>query len=126
MDRHTAPGKTRNALGRIAACCGWAGALVLLAACAGDFDRGPRSAGLPHDARLATGETWRDLSVTVRAPGATLAEIRESARYVATRHCLERGGDSAIDWVLDPQTADWRVTRTAAGEAVVTGRCRAR
>lgn len=126
MDRHTAPGKTCNALGRIVARAGGVVAIMLLAACAGDFDRGPRSAGLPYDARLATGETWRDITVTVRAPGATLADIRESARYVATRHCLERAGASAVDWAIDPETADWRVTRTAAGETVVTGRCRAR
>jgi hypothetical protein len=94
-----------------------------LAACAALPDRGPRGAGLPFDARLDQGQTWRDITVVVRAPGATLSDVRESARFMATRHCLERSGFSAVDWVIDPATGDWAVARSAADEPVVTGRC---
>jgi len=97
--------------------------LVLAVAACGARDQGPRSVGLPYDARLSQGETRRDFTVRVRAPGATLADARESARYEATRHCIEQTGFSPVDWVIDPATGDWAVTRTDAGEPVVAGRC---
>lgn len=102
------------------------GLILGLSACAVLPDRGPRGAGLPHDARLDTGETWRDFTVVVRAPGASLDEVRESARYMATRHCLERSGFSTVDWAIDPATGDWLVAQGARGEPVLTGRCRGR
>lgn len=86
-------------------------------------DNGPRSVGLPFDARLSTGETRRDFTVLVRAPGATLEQIRESARFEATRHCIERTGFSDVAWMMDVEAGDWAVTRTAGGEPVVSGRC---
>ncbi|NKX44344.1 hypothetical protein [Roseicyclus persicicus] len=98
------------------------GLVAALSAC-GWRDPGPRGVGLPFDARLATGETWRDFTVRVVAPGATLVQARESARYEATRHCLERTGFSDVDWVIDPATADWAVARTEAGEPIVSGSC---
>jgi hypothetical protein len=97
--------------------------LFLVTGCAALSDRGPRAADLPYDARLNTGETWRDFTVLVRAPGATLADARESARFMATRHCIGRTGSSEVDWVLDPATGDWAVSRTDGGEPVVSGRC---
>lgn len=97
-----------------------------LGACAVFPDQGPRGAGLTFDARLDQGQTWRDITVVVRAPGAMLSDARESARFIATRHCLERSGFSAVDWVIDPATGDWAVARTAADEPVVTGRCAGR
>lgn len=86
-------------------------------------DNGPRSVGLPFDARLSTGETRRDFTVLVRAPGATVDQARESARFEATRHCIERTGFSEVDWTMDPVTGDWAVARNAAGEPIVGGRC---
>jgi len=97
-----------------------------LAACAVVPDRGPRAAGLPYDARLDQGETWRDITIVVRAPGAPLVEVRESARYMATRHCLERSGFSAVDWVIDPATGDWAMARSADDEPILSGRCAGR
>ena len=85
----------RKALRRVALVASGFGLVALLAACGGEFDRGPRGAGLPYDARLSMGETWRDFTVLVRAPGVDLAEARESARFVATRHCIERAASSA-------------------------------
>lgn len=100
-----------------------AGLVLSLAAGCGWRDRGPRVADLPHDARLTTGESWREFTVLVRAPGVTLADARESARFMATRHCIDRTGSSAVDWAIDPATGDWAVSRTDAGEPVVSGRC---
>lgn len=102
------------------------GLVALLAGCGGEFDRGPRGAGLPFDARLSKGETWRDFTILVRAPGASLADARESARYMASLHCIERTGNSSVDWVIDTTTGDWLVTRNPAQEPSVTGRCSAR
>ena len=79
--------------------------------------------GLPFRADLTRGETRREFSVTVRAEGASLEDARESARYPATRHCIERFGLSDVDWVLDPATGDWAVTRTENGGLVVSGQC---
>jgi len=95
---------------------------LTLSAC-GWRDPGPRGVGLPYDARLSTGETRLDISVLVRAPGATLTQARESARYEATRHCIDRTGFSDVDWTMDPATGDWAVSRTGNGEPVVSGRC---
>ena len=116
----------RKALRRVALVASGFGLVALLAACGGEFDRGPRGAGLPYDARLSMGETWRNFTVLVRAPGVDLADARESARFVATRHCIERTGSSSVDWIMDEATGDWMVTRNASGEPVVAGRCSAR
>lgn len=86
-------------------------------------DPGPRGAGLPFDARLSEGETARDFTVLVRAPGATLDQARESARFEATRHCIEQTGFSDVDWLVDPATGDWALSRNDAGEPIVSGRC---
>jgi len=97
--------------------------LVLGIAACGARDPGPRGVGLPYDARLSEGETRRDFTILVRAPGATLDQARESARYEATRHCIEQTGFSPVDWVLDPGTGDWAVSRSDAGDPVLAGRC---
>jgi hypothetical protein len=97
-------------------------ALGLASGC-GWRERGPQAVGLPFDADLSTGETRRAFTVRVRAPGATLAQARESARYAATRHCIETTGFSEVDWRLDPATGDWAVSRNEAGEPIVDGRC---
>lgn len=98
------------------------GLVAMVAAC-GWRDPGPRGVGLPFDAQLSEGETRRAFSVLVRAPGATLEQARESARYEATRHCIEQTGFSTVDWMMDPATADWAVRRNDAGEPIVSGRC---
>ncbi len=86
-------------------------------------DPGPRGVGLPYDARLSEGETDRAFTILIRAPGATLEQARESARYEATRHCIETTGFSTVDWVMDPATGDWAVARNEGGEPIVSGRC---
>ena len=114
------------ALRRVAVMSCWVGLAALVAGCSGQSSGSPRAAGLPYDARLSAGETWRDFTVLVRAPGLSLADIRESARFAATLHCIERTGNSAVDWASDPATGDWQVTRSASGEPIVAGRCAAR
>jgi len=98
------------------------GLAVAVTAC-GWRDPGPRGVGLPYDVRLSEGETDREFTILVRAPGATLDDARESARYEATRHCLETTGFSTVDWVMDPATGDWAMARNEGGEPVVSGRC---
>lgn len=97
--------------------------LVLATSACGWRDPGPRGVGLPFDARLSEGETRRDFTVLVLAPGASLQQARESARYEATRHCLEQSGFSTVDWVLDPATGDWALSRDADGQPVFAGSC---
>ncbi|WP_439137172.1 hypothetical protein [Roseicyclus sp.] len=126
MVRIIAGSEGRFGARRLACLISGFGIVALLAACGGEFDRGPRGAGLPYDARLSTGETWRDFTILVRAPGVSLADARESARFVATRHCIERTGASSVDWVIDSATGDWFVTRNDAGEPMIAGRCSAR
>lgn len=80
---------------------------------------------LPYRASLQRGEDRRDFTVTVRAPGATVGQVRESVRFQATRYCLPTYGSSEAEWSLDQSTDDWAFAR--AGENMVfTGRCIAR
>ena len=83
------------------------------------------AAALPYRASLSRGANRRDFTVSVKAPGATLDEARESARFRATLYCIERYGGSIVDWVIDPETEDWAVAR-AGDRLVVGGRCVAR
>ena len=83
----------------------------------------PAEIGLPFSADLDTGETRREFTVEVDALGASLEEARESARFPATRHCIERYGRSDVDWVIDPATGDWAVTRLENGNLIVSGSC---
>ena len=78
---------------------------------------------LPYQASLRADRDGQ-LTVTVRAAGAGLAEVRESARYPVTRRCIERHGASAADWEVDPATGDWAFARDSAGSMVLRARCR--
>ncbi len=80
---------------------------------------------LPYSAKLTKGEDRRDVAVRVRASGATVAQVRESVRFQATRYCLETYGGSDTLWERDPATGDWAFTRD--GEHMIfRGRCVAR
>jgi hypothetical protein len=78
---------------------------------------------LPYRANLRAA-TNGDVTVSVRAQGASLAEVRESARYPVTRHCIERFGNSAADWETDPATGDWAYALDASGTMTLRARCR--
>lgn len=103
--------------------------LLLLASCGvrerffGSSGQGVAAVALPYRTSLQRGEDRRDFSVRVqRAVGATLEEIRESARFAATRYCLTTFGGSEVDWTLDAAGGDWAVL--AEGDSlIVSGRC---
>ena len=100
------------------------GALAVLPGC-NRLSRAPQAtAVLPYKTSLAKGEDPRDMLITVEANGATLAQVRESVRFEATRHCLTTRGRSDTDWDIDPGTGDWGFM--SAGTALVfRARCRA-
>ena len=80
---------------------------------------------LPYRASLTKGEDRRDFLVRVVAGGASVAAVRESVRFPATRYCLETFGGSDALWVRDPGTGDWAFTRDGQ-DMIFRGRCVAR
>lgn len=86
---------------------------------------GVAATALPYRSNLARGEDRRDVTVTVRAPGASLEDIRESARFPVTRYCLSFYGASTADWTIDPATGDWAVAREGEN-LILNARCTAR
>ncbi|MFN3647585.1 MAG: hypothetical protein ACK4S2_13905 [Gemmobacter sp.] len=81
-------------------------------------------ASLPYRAALRADRDGA-LTVTVKAPGATVDMVRESVRYPVTRYCLLERGSSDADWVTDPATGDWAYTATPQGDLTFQARCRA-
>lgn len=77
---------------------------------------------LPYRANLRVARDG-DLTVSVRAEGASLDQVRESARYPVTRHCIERHGTSAADWEVDA-SGDWAYQRDTNGNMTLRARCR--
>jgi hypothetical protein len=65
------------------------------------------------------------VAVSVKAPEASVEDVRESARFEVTRYCLSTYGGSAADWTIDPATGDWAFVRE--GENMVfAARCTTR
>lgn len=86
---------------------------------------GVAASALPYRASLKRGEDRRDVSVAVRASGATVEDVRESARFPVTRYCLSTFGGSDADWTIDPATGDWSFSRD--GETMIfSARCTSR
>lgn len=86
---------------------------------------GVAALALPYQASLKRGEDRRDVSVTVRASGASVEEVRESVRFPVTRYCLSIYGGSDADWTIDPVTGDWAFSRD--GETMIfSARCTSR
>lgn len=85
--------------------------------------RAQPEAPLPYSADLSVARGSPDVIVAVQAGGADLATFRESARYPATRYCLQWFGTSDVRWVLDPATTDWQVARDTTGRTIVRGTC---
>ncbi len=80
---------------------------------------------LPFEARLIEGEDPRMVQVVVAAAGASVDDVRESARFPVTRYCLNQFGRSDARWEIDPDTGDWAVSRSS--EAMIfNARCTAR
>lgn len=81
---------------------------------------------LPYRATVAKGEDRRNISVrVVRAGGVSVGQVRESARFAATRYCLTNFGGSDTRWEIDPRSGDWAFSRDGA-DMIFRGRCVAR
>lgn len=80
---------------------------------------------LPFRASLTKGEDRRDIAVRVRAGGVSVADVRESVRFQATRYCLNTFGGSDTRWQLDPVSGDWAFRRDGE-DMIFQGRCVAR
>lgn len=81
---------------------------------------------LPYQAKLTKGEEdAREIAVSVKATTASVAQVRESVRFQATRYCLETFGGADTLWSRDSATGDWAFTRDE-DEMVFRGRCVAR
>ena len=102
---------------------------VLLAGCGTIRDRvfgGTQSdRALPFRASLTKGDDRRDIAVRVRAGGVSVADVRESVRFQATRYCLSTFGGADTRWRIDPVTGDWAFTRDGQ-DMIFQGRCVAR
>lgn len=86
---------------------------------------GVSAVALPYSASISKGDDVRDLTVTVKANGASLEDVRESARFPVTRYCLTNYGGSDADWSLDPATGDWAFERDGE-DMILTARCTTR
>ena len=87
--------------------------------------QGVSASPLPYSASISKGEDARDLTVTVKADGASLEDVRESARFPVTRYCLTNYGGSDADWSTDPATGDWAFQREG-GDMILSARCTTR
>jgi hypothetical protein len=83
---------------------------------------GQSDRALPYRAKLAKGEDRRDISVRVQSRGASVAAVRESVRFQATRYCLINFGGADTRWVINPVTGDWAFTRDG-DDMIFQGRC---
>ena len=86
---------------------------------------GQADTALPYRAKLTKGDDQRDISVRVQAGGVSVAQVRDSVRFQATRYCLSTYGGSETRWTIDPVTRDWAYTRDGQ-DMIFTGRCVAR
>ena len=80
---------------------------------------------LSYRAKLTRGADRRDFLVSVSAGGVSVDDVRESARFPATRYCLKTFGGSDIDWLTNPDTGDWSFARDGQN-MIFSGHCLAR
>lgn len=86
---------------------------------------GVAGSALPFQSSLRRGEDRRNVTVAVRAGGASVEQVRESVRFPVTRYCLSTYGGSEAEWAIDPATGDWAFSRD--GENMIfAARCTAR
>lgn len=102
---------------------------VLLSGCASARERvfgGAQSdRALPFRASVLKGNDNRNIAVRVRAGGVSVADVRESVRFQATRYCLTTFGGADTLWQIDPKTGDWAFARDGQ-DMIFEGRCVAR
>lgn len=80
--------------------------------------------GIYFRARLSADREDRDsFVVTVQSARQSLEGAREAGRHKAVQHCIERFGNSYIDWAQGPDVEDGELVFD--GETLVfAGRCR--
>lgn len=83
----------------------------------GEADR-----ALPFRTSLSKGEDRRNITVRARAGGVSVAEVRESVRFEATRYCLGTFGGADTRWEIDQRTGDWAFERDGR-DMIFRGRC---
>ena len=86
---------------------------------------GVAATALAYKANLARGEDPRDVTVTVKAGGVGVEDVRESVRFPVTRYCISAYGGSDADWELDPATGDWAFYREG-DNMIFSARCTTR
>ena len=86
---------------------------------------GVAATALPYKASLVRGEDRRDVTVTVKAGGVGVEDVRESARFPVTRYCISAYGGSDADWDVDPATGDWAFSREG-DNMIFSARCTTR
>ncbi len=87
---------------------------------------GQADRALPFRTSITKGEDRRDFAVrVVRAGGVSVSDVRESARFEATRYCLTNYGGSDARWDIDLRTGDWAFSRDGS-DMIFRGRCVAR
>ncbi len=78
---------------------------------------------LPYRTSISKGEDHRNFAVRVEnAGGVSVNDVRESARFGATRYCLSTFGGADARWELNPATGDWAFIRDGS-DMVFRGRC---
>ena len=101
---------------------GLGGLALLVAACAQEnrhsFDGQFFRAGISVDR-----DDRRNFVVSVAQPERSYAGAREAARHRGVTHCIERFGNSYIDWQVDPDVEDVALL-LSGGQMVLQGRCR--
>ncbi len=78
---------------------------------------------LPFKAKLSKGE-GRAYSVAVVHKGSSVADLRESVRFEATKYCLLTFGGSDAEWQMDPASQDWAFTQDG-DRLIFRGECTA-
>lgn len=86
---------------------------------------GVAASALPYRASLVRGEDRRDVTVTVKAAGASVEDVRESVRFPVTRYCISAYGGSEAEWDIGPSTGDWAFSRDG-DNMVFSARCTTR
>ena len=83
------------------------------------------SQDLPYKAILKVEKKSDSFSIKVRNKGKSIAEVRESVRFEATKYCLIKFGNSEVNWLMDDNTGDWKFESTAK-QLTFFGKCEVR
>lgn len=121
FDHHSIAGKAQG----LFAACGVVMLAVLLSGCSGFFSDKPTFDGERFRTKIDVDKNDRQ-SFVVRVSNAskTLEGAREAGRYKATEYCIERYGNSAVDWTVGPDSPNAELT-IEKDVLFLNGRCEA-